>query len=42
MTAPANDRTRKNLEASLIALKRASRNEQVDLKKLWLFRNGVT
>ena len=42
MTAPINDRVRKNLEASFIALSRVSLNEQIDAKKLLLFRNGVT
>ena len=42
MTAPINDRARKNLEASFIALSRPSLNEQIDAKKLLLFRNGVT
>ena len=42
MTAPINDRVRRNLEVSFIALSRPSLNEQVDWKKLLLFRNGVT
>ena len=42
MPAPTNIRCRKNLEASLIALKKPSLNEQIDSKKLNLFRNGVT
>ena len=42
MTAPINDRVRKNLEASFIALSKPSFNEQIDTKKLILFRNGVT
>ena len=42
MTAPINDRVRKNFEASFIALSRPSLNEQIDAKKLLLFRNGVT
>ena len=42
MTAPINDRVRKNLEASFIALSRPSLNEQIDAKKLLLFQNGVT
>ena len=37
-----NFRIRKNLEASMIALKRPSLNEQMECKKLHLFRNGVT
>ena len=40
MNAPINDRARKNLEASFIALSRPSLNEQIDAKKLLLFRNG--
>ena len=42
MTAPLNDGARKNLEASFITLSRLSSNEQIDAKKLLLFRNGVT
>ena len=42
MAAPFNDRVRKNLEVSFIALSRPSLNEQIDPKKLLLFRNGVT
>ena len=42
MTAPINDHMRKNLEATFIALTRPSLNEQIDEKKLLLFRNGVT
>ena len=42
MTAPINDRVRKNLEVSFIALSRPSMNEQIDAKKLLLFRNGIT
>ena len=42
MTAPINDRARKNFEAPFIALSRPSLNEQIDGKKLLLFRNGVT
>ena len=38
----SNARFRKNMEASIIALKRPSLNEQVKSKKLLLFRNGVT
>ena len=41
-TAPINDHAMKNLEASFIALSRPSLNEQIDAKKLLLFRNGVT
>ena len=42
LNTPINDRVRKNLEASFIALSRPSLNEQIDTKKLLLFRNGVT
>ena len=42
MTAPTNDRARKNFEASFAALSRPLLNEQIDAKKLPLFRNGVT
>ena len=42
MAASINDRVRKNLEASFIAFSRPSLNEQIDPKKLLLFRNGVT
>ena len=41
-TAPENKRIRKILEASEIALKRSSLNNQTKSKKLLLFRNGVT
>ena len=41
MAAPINDRMRKNLEVSFVALSRSSLNEQIDSKKLLLFRNGV-
>ena len=40
--APVNKRIRKILEAFEIALKRPSLNEQIDSKKLLLFRNGIT
>ena len=40
--APENKRIHKILEASEIALKRPSLNEQIESKKLLLFRNGVT
>lgn len=40
--APLRTRLRKNLEASFIALKRPKLNEQLESKKLLLFRNGVT
>ena len=42
MNAPQNTRIRKNLEASLIAWKAPVLNNQVDSKKLILFRHGVT
>ena len=42
MSAPMNDRKRKNLEAFFIAAKHSTYNEQKDSKKLALFRNGVT
>ena len=42
MTAPENKQKRKNLEASLIALKRPTLNDQLDSNKLILFRHGVT
>ena len=37
MPVPINDRVKKNLEASFIALSRQSLNEQIDSKKLLLF-----
>ena len=37
-----NAKTRKNLEASYIALWRPDLNEQKDFERLVLFRNGVT
>ena len=37
ITAPINDRVKRNLEASFIALSRPSLNEQIDSKKLLLF-----
>jgi len=40
--APKNTRTRKNLEASFIALLKPDLNEQSDFDILVLFRNGVT
>ena len=40
--APKKLRERQNLEASFISLFKPSLNEQVDFKKLTLFRNGVT
>ena len=42
MNAPKNVRIRKNLEASEVALKRPALNNQIDSKKLTLFRHGVT
>ena len=42
MAAPINDRVRKNLEASFTALSRPLLNEQIDSKKLLLFRKCVT
>ena len=42
MIAPQNTRIRKNLEASLVALHRPSLNNQLETKKLLLFRYGVT
>ena len=42
MSAPQNTRIRKNLEASLVALHRPSPNNQLETKKLLLFRYGVT
>ena len=42
MPASKNFRQRKNLEACLIAVKGPSLNNQLDTKKLNLFRNGVT
>ena len=37
-----NAKTRKNLEASYIALWKCNLNEQKDFERLVLFRNGVT
>ena len=42
LNAPKHTRTRKNLEASFIALKKPRLNDQLDSAKLLLFRNGVT
>ena len=39
--APKNTKTRKNLEASYIALWKPDLNEQKDFERLVLFRNGV-
>ena len=41
-SAPKNSRERKNLEASIIAIKRPSLNNQIETKTLQLFRNGIT
>ena len=40
--APKNDKTRKNLEASYIALWKPDLNKQKDFERLASFRNGVT
>ena len=40
--APSDNRTRKNLEASFIAVLKPSLNEQVHQNILNLFRNGMT
>ena len=40
--APKNAKTRKNLEASYIALWKPNLNEQKDFERLVSFRNGVT
>ena len=42
LAAPSNTRQRKNLEASIIAIKRPKLNDQVESRKVLLFRNGVT
>ena len=42
LPASKNYRHRKNLEASFIATKRPSLNNQLDTKMLLLFRNGIT
>ena len=41
-SAPSNTRERKNLEASIIAIKKPSLSNQIDTKVLFLFRNGIT
>ena len=41
-SAPKYSNDRKNLEASWIALRKPTLNEQVQFKVLTLFRNGVT
>ena len=40
--APKNAKTRKNIEASYVALWKPDLNEQKDFERLVLFRNGVT
>ena len=40
--APKNAKTKKNLEASYIALWKSDLNEQKEFERLLLFRNGVT
>ena len=40
--APKNYRQRKNLEASFIAIMGPTLNNQLNTKKLYLFRNGIT
>ena len=40
--APKNAKVRKNLEASYFALRKTDLNEQKDIERLVLFRNGVT
>ena len=42
MSAPMNNRKRKNLEAFFITLRLPTLNQQKDSKKLTLFRIGVT
>ena len=42
LTASKNTRMRKNLEASMVALRKPNLNNQVESKKLTLFRYGVT
>ena len=42
MNAPQNMRVRRNLEASFVALHRPILNNQLETKKLTLFRYGVT
>ena len=41
-SAPKNTRERKNLEASIMAIKQPSLNNQIETKILQLFRNGIT
>ena len=42
ISASINDRVRKNIEVSFLAVSRPSLNEQIDSKMLLLFQNGVT
>ena len=42
LQAPKNYQQRKSLEASFIAIMGPTLNNQLDTKKLYLFRNGVT
>ena len=42
LSAPENIRMRKSLESSIIALTKPDLNNQIDSKKLTLFRYGVT
>ena len=42
LNAPLNTRLRKNIEASIIAQKKPSLNDQLDSNRLILFRNGIT
>ena len=40
--APCNNQIRKNLEALFIGIMKPSLNEQTNLDRLTLFRNGIT
>ena len=42
MNASQNTRVRRNLEASIVAYLRPKLNNQIESKKLALFRHGVT
>ena len=42
LQTPKNYRLRKNPETSFIAIMEPTLNNQLDTKKLYLFRNGVT
>ena len=42
LSAPQNTRIRRNLEASVVALCKPKLNNQLESKKLSLFRHGVT